>query len=355
MAAHNICWCGNQDLLNFSPDYLLCNNCGTLVLHDWPAGDLTNVQDAGELYSKDYYLKHLLQGYGYPSLEARARADLTERILFWSEALLRYKLPPANILELGSAHGGLVAFFRRAGFDAAGLELSPWLVEFSKNMFGIPVYQGPLENQDIETGSLDVIVLMDVIEHLPDPAQTMSKALSLLKPNGLLLIQTPTYVEGTSYADIVEKKLFFANQLKPMEHLHLFSKRSIQEFFYRLGAPYIIFEQAIFNAYDMFLLVSRQPIEPISAKERETALASTPDGRFMQALLELYERSKFFEHHANLRAELLQSGESNMIALQNIQAESVRAIEQMRTEIERLNNRSGRDLLKAAMQKLLHR
>jgi 2-polyprenyl-3-methyl-5-hydroxy-6-metoxy-1,4-benzoquinol methylase len=355
MTAHNTCWCGNNHLLDFSPDYFLCNNCGTLVLRNWPEGDVTNVQDANELYGKDYYLKHVIQDYGFPSLETRARADMTERILYWADTLLRYKLPPANILELGSAHGGFVALLRQSGFNSIGLELSPWLVEFSKELFDISVYQGPLENQNIETGSLDVIVLMDVIEHLPDPAATMSKALSLLKPNGILLIQTPCYVEGASYADIVEKKLYFSNHLKPMEHLYLFSKRSIQEFFNRLGAPHVIFEKAIFEAYDMFLLVSRQPFETVSEEQRDAALASQPNGRFVLALLELYKRATFYEHHANLRAELLKRAETDLIAHQNGLAENARVIEQLKEEINRLNNQSARALLKASMQKLLNR
>ena len=34
---------------------------------------------------------------------------------------------------------------------------------------------GKIERQGVEEGSLDVIALMDVLEHLPDPCATKSK------------------------------------------------------------------------------------------------------------------------------------------------------------------------------------
>ena len=143
MGERVVCWCGHGNLLDYSLLYTRCAACGSLVLRHWPDGDVTKVQDSGELYSQDYYLKHLPQEYDYPSLEERARADLSERVLFWTETLLRYKFAPSRVLELGSAHGGFVAMLHLAGFEAAGLELSPWLVQYAVETFGIPMYQRP--------------------------------------------------------------------------------------------------------------------------------------------------------------------------------------------------------------------
>lgn len=262
------------------------------MLRHWPDGNITDVQDAGELYGSDYYLKHLPQEYGYPSLEARARSDISERVLFWTGALLRYKLPPSRVLELGSAHGGFVAFLRQAGFDAAGLELSPWLVQYSKSLFDIPVLQGPLESQKMDPGSLDAIVLMDVLEHLPDPLGTMQLALELLASDGILLIQTPCFPEEKSYAELKETSDPFLAQFKEKEHLHLFSPRSIREFFSRLGCPTVIFEPAIFAHYDMFLVTGRKPPLSYSPDEANKALQKTAGGRIAQGVLDLYAQDQ---------------------------------------------------------------
>lgn len=292
MVEHNSCWCGKTDFFSYSPAYFRCNSCGTLVLRNWPEGDVTSVEDAGELYSQDYYLKHLPQEYGYPSLEARARSDLSERVLFWTETLLRYKLPPSRVLELGSAHGGFVAVLRQAGFDATGLELSPWLVQFSKTLFNIPMFQGPLENQEIASGSFDAIVLFDVLEHLPDPIGTMQLALNLLSPDGILLIQTPRYQEEKTYNELQETQDPFLAQFKEKEHLFLFSPRSVQQFFSQLGCSTVIFEPAIFSHYDMFFVASKAPVPLNTSEEIDRALQKTSGGRVMQGFLDLYEQDR---------------------------------------------------------------
>ena len=51
---------------------------------------------------------------------------------------------PAGVLELGSSHGAFVGLMTCAGYQASGLELSPWVVEFSQEAFAVPVLLGPV-------------------------------------------------------------------------------------------------------------------------------------------------------------------------------------------------------------------
>lgn len=299
------CWCGNSQFSDFSSDYHLCAACGTLVLKYWPDEPLTRVEDKGELYSRDYYLKHMMASYGYPDLLSRTRNDLRERNTYWLRTLLKYRLPPGRILELGCAHGGFVALMRQCGFDASGLELSPWLVEYARTTFDIPMFQGPLEEQNIPEGSLDVIVLMDVLEHLPDPVGTMAQALRLLRADGFLLIQTPRYPEGISYPEMVDRGERFLEHLKPKEHLFLFSQRAVRELFHRLGAEHLVFELPIFD-HNMFFLVSRQPLEVIPREQRDAMLQSTPQRRLILALLDLYEYAEMLQKEAAARLEAIE-------------------------------------------------
>lgn len=184
VVGRHICWCGNESLRPFSDSYLRCDVCDSLVLKTMPRSDLAHVEaDKGELYSEDYYLRHLPDTYGYPDLVSRARTDLPERCLHWLKTLLKYKLPPAKTLELGSAHGGFVAMLQWAGFEAAGLELSPSIVSYTKNTFKVKTYLGPVEDQTIKRSSLDVIAMMDVLEHFQDPVSTVKHCLKLLKPD----------------------------------------------------------------------------------------------------------------------------------------------------------------------------
>jgi len=161
------CWCGSSKLVAFDGDYFRCAACETLVLRRMPGGDVTKVgADEAGLYGKEYWFDHQEHDVGFPNITQRSRADLPERCVHWLRAVLKYKLPPARTLELGAAHGGFVALLRRAGFNATGLELSPWIADFARRTFAVPMLQGPVERQPLEPGGLDLVMMMDVIEHL---------------------------------------------------------------------------------------------------------------------------------------------------------------------------------------------
>lgn len=285
------CWCGNTDFLPFGPEYGECRACGTLVSQKGLSStELLVHDDEKDFYGKQYWLDHQKQDLNFPDIHARARNDLTERNLHWLGALLKYRLPPSDVLELGCAHGSFVALMQQAGYRASGVEMSPWVVAFGQKTFDIPIHTGPVESRGLPPASLDVIALMDVLEHLPDPMATMRHCLELLKPEGLLLIQTPQFKEGMNHVALVETQSSFLEQLKSDEHLYLFSERSVSEFFRQLGAEHIHFEPAIFAPYDMFFAVSRAPLEVNAPETVESVLLATPTGRQILALLDLRQR-----------------------------------------------------------------
>lgn len=291
MANARDCWCGNSDFKSFGPKYGECKVCGTLVASNSLTDEqLTVHNDETDFYGKQYWTGHQAQSFGFPDISIRARNDLTERNLHWLKTLMKFRLAPSNVVEIGCAHGSFVALLRQVGYQAIGVEMSPWVVEFGRKTFAIPIEVGPVENLDIPVGSLDAIALMDVIEHLPDPIATMRHCLDLLRPDGILLIQTPEFQEGMKYDDLLASKSPFLEQLKADEHLYLFSTRSITEFFSRMGADYIQFEPAIFKHYDMFFVVSREPLSVNEPAEIESSLLYTPEGRLALALLDLRDR-----------------------------------------------------------------
>lgn len=282
------CWCGHADLEAFSPGYWRCGACETLVWGQAPDPGIARVgSDEAGFYGRDYWFDHQQRSFGYPTIETRVRTDLPERSLYWLRALLKHKLPPARVLEIGSGPGAFVAMLTAAGFDATGLEISPWVVQFVRETFRVPMLAGPVEDQDIAPGSLDAIALMDVLEHLADPAATMRHCLALLKPDGVLLVQTPRYPEGARHEALEAAGDRFLESLKPTDHLYLFSRRSIQEFFARLGVEHVCFEPALFAEYDMFLAASRAPLAASSPEAIDRALEMSPSGRLVRALLDL--------------------------------------------------------------------
>src|SRR5580698_2641696 len=101
-----ICWCGSTRLVSFSPDYLHCCECESLVVRAMPDRSISRVvDDDRDFYGSKYFFA---PAHRLPNIEQRAERDLSERCLHWLRTLLRYKSPPAKVLELGSAHGGFV-------------------------------------------------------------------------------------------------------------------------------------------------------------------------------------------------------------------------------------------------------
>lgn len=264
---------------------------------------LLMVDDERGFYGRRYYEHHMTNQLGLPSITERARSDLTDRCIHWLRTLMKYKLPPSRILEVGSAHGGFLFLMGRAGFDATGIEMSPWLVNLAEDTFGVPMLLGPIEQQDLEARSLDGIVLMDVVEHLPDPVGTLRHCLGLLKPDGIIIIQTPEYEAGKTLAELQAAESPFLKHFSP-EHLHLFSRESIRKLMSQLGAPHIQFEPAIFSFYDMFLVASKVPLFPVAEEEVLAALTAKSGSRLTLALLDIDTRlADFRRWHAELNAD----------------------------------------------------
>ncbi len=309
------CWCGASRFVPFGPNYLECKTCGTLVSQEGlSATQLQVLDDEKDFYGKQYWLDHQEQDLAQPGFEARARNDLPERNLHWLRALLKFHLPPALVMELGCAHGSFVALMENAGFDAFGVEMSPWVVAYGKEKFGVDVRLGPVENLAIEPASLDVIAMMDVIEHLPNPVDTMRHCLSLLKPDGMLLIQMPEFKLGMKYDELVSSNSPFLDQLKSDEHLFLFSRESITEFFRRLGAKHLSFEPAIFAHYDTFLAVSRKPLRVNEIASIESSLLASPQGHLVQAMLDLKDQQEKAAAAGSDRSDLRETLQSLYVA-----------------------------------------
>jgi glycosyltransferase involved in cell wall biosynthesis/2-polyprenyl-3-methyl-5-hydroxy-6-metoxy-1,4-benzoquinol methylase len=305
MRSASFCWCGNRVLEPFSPDYLRCPVCETLVLAERPSAEALLVRDDEQDFYGRHYFDKIAALHNLPPLEQRARGDLPERCIHWLGELLRFRQPPARILELGSAHGGFVSMLRWAGYDATGLDLSPEIVASARRRFDVPILQGPVESQDLPPASLDAIVLMDVLEHLGDPMATLQHCARLLKPDGLFFLQTPRYREGKSLAEMEAENDPFLSMLVPDQHLYLLSKSSVKLLFQRLGFEHVEFVPAIFSSYDMSLAASRTVLTPLPEGQAVSCLEASPGSRLVLALHDLNQRSKESEANRALIVENL--------------------------------------------------
>ena len=99
--------------------------------------------------------------------------------------------PGAVLLDVGAGRGRFVAAARAAGWDARGLEPSARGVGAAAAVYGVTLEQAGIEDAEVAPGSVDVISLWHVLEHLDDPAAALRRVHGWLKPGGVLLVGVP--------------------------------------------------------------------------------------------------------------------------------------------------------------------
>ena len=110
------------------------------------------------------------------------------------DSLIRNKIAPApgaRILEVGCGTGSNLAVLQRFGIVDA-IEPDDGARALAASRSGIAVKGGLLpDGVEIEDGTYDLIVLLDVLEHIPDDLGTLRALKPKLRPGGRLLLTVP--------------------------------------------------------------------------------------------------------------------------------------------------------------------
>ena len=96
-------------------------------------------------------------------------------------------------LDIGCGGGLFLSKLKAEGADVIGVELSDTRAYYAKTKHGFEVVKRTIEDKywNVFHGSFDIVTLWDVIEHVNYPLATLQAAAKMLKPGGILLIDTP--------------------------------------------------------------------------------------------------------------------------------------------------------------------
>ena len=107
-----------------------------------------------------------------------------------SEQLDSFYVPGKRLLEIGANVGLFLAVAGERGWEATGIEPSAWAVEQGRTRFGVDLRQGAIETVDVEAGSVDALVMLDVLEHLADPAEALRRLRPMMAEQGVFALAT---------------------------------------------------------------------------------------------------------------------------------------------------------------------
>lgn len=112
---------------------------------------------------------------------------------YWFIRFELSKLSPAvRILEIGSGLGYLTYAIHAAGYNITAIDISNDAISKARSTFGgLYLHKDLSALAEEQPCSFDVVILTEVLEHVPDPKWFLGAAASLLKTNGQIMLTTP--------------------------------------------------------------------------------------------------------------------------------------------------------------------
>jgi 2-polyprenyl-3-methyl-5-hydroxy-6-metoxy-1,4-benzoquinol methylase len=135
--------------------------------------------------------------------------------------------PHGRLLDIGAGSGILVEQAIEMGYRAEGIEPSSWLHEIAVHRH-LPVHLGSFPNP-ATSGPFDVITLINVIEHVPNPVELLRNIAESLSPGGTVIVVTPDV--GSVAAHILSWKWWHFR----VAHIGYFNKRTLLSALDRAG------------------------------------------------------------------------------------------------------------------------
>lgn len=185
-----------------------CQNCQIIFIHPFPTSK-----------KLDQYYKNFQYNLGFES-ENIIRSDANRSLNNIENMIERRK--EIRILDIGCGAGFLLDEARKRNWIVRGIDSSKKATQYALRALKIPVINESFMKCKIDNQKYDVITLIQVIEHLPNPVRFFNKVYKLLNKNGILCIATPNI---NSFLSKIMKKDF--NYLIPPEHLFYYSDKSL--------------------------------------------------------------------------------------------------------------------------------
>ena len=201
-----------------------CANCG--LIYPSPLPVPINIQDHYGIPPEDYWKPSYFQ---WNPDHFNHEINTFKRLYPNSKG--------AKVLDIGSGIGKGMLSFQHAGFDTYGFEPSEPFYQRAISKMNISpdrLKLGMVEEIEYDTNFFDFITFSAVLEHLYHPRQNLQKAISWLKPGGIIHMEVPSskylvarlinfyyWLIGTS----------FITNLSPMHepfHLYEFDIRSFE-------------------------------------------------------------------------------------------------------------------------------
>jgi 2-polyprenyl-3-methyl-5-hydroxy-6-metoxy-1,4-benzoquinol methylase len=130
----------------------------------------------------------------------------------------------SRVLEVGCGSGDTLAFLKASGYCdyTIGVELFPEAADIAVERVD-KLYRSNIEAMDltVEPGSVDVILCLDVLEHLVNPHQAIRYLHTLLSPGGCIIASIPNIRHFTASLPLLLKNEWEYKDQGILDNTHL--------------------------------------------------------------------------------------------------------------------------------------
>jgi len=217
---------------NFS--YYRCQKCQQVSTYPLPDNKMIKKHYAQKFRAGNYQLLRKYSEQYKTNIYAYFVKLLKNRYAQQNETLKNKK-----VLDIGCFTGEFLELMQQEGAKVYGLELQPEAVKIANKKLSGHVFQADVMSYNFPQKKYDIITLLGLVEHVTNPMQLIERCYKLLSKDGLIMIQTPN---SSSFLARNMKKYWPA--YSPIEHIHLFSKKSLEYALYTAG-----FEQLSFQSH----------------------------------------------------------------------------------------------------------
>ena len=224
--------CGEQgfedfcaiDRIGLKVQSVMCTRCPTLY-----SRKRFDEQSLAIFYSKFY--REMYTGSSVPTdgwFEEQVSSGIKILSQLKGLGVISHDLSGKHVLEVGCGSGGILVPFTEIGAEVVGIDFDDTYMEAGRkrglNLIDQSIYEFQADNK------FDLIILKDVLEHLPDLNLVLQRLKGLLSESGDIYIQVPTF-EGLEFLGYKNDFLrYFQNA-----HIVHFSEASLNYIFAKNG------------------------------------------------------------------------------------------------------------------------
>jgi SAM-dependent methyltransferase len=150
------------------------------------------------------------------------------------------RMQGAKLLDVGTFTGEFLEAAHELKMTVYGTELQKDAVAMANKKFPGRVMQANVYSTRFPKKNFDVITLLGLIEHVTTPDLMIERVTKLLRPGGIIMLQTPN---SDSWLAHLMGKLWFP--YAPVEHINLFSRQSLERLLIRNGYTHISYQRHV--------------------------------------------------------------------------------------------------------------